>query len=93
MQYSPELIAKLKKAVAKTIQEDRESQLAVVECASKLNTLDQNKLKNILTNIFTRKMEIKYLMEPDLLAGFRIIVGDWNLDMSLLTELQLWTKS
>lgn len=87
MKYNPALIAKLKKAVNKTLSEDREDQLAVVECASPLTSVDKNKMQKIVNR------KIKYILNPNLLAGVKIVVGDRQLDMSLLSELHLWTAN
>ena len=62
--------------------------IAFVESAVELTPEERKQLEKELTVILRHGIEIRYSVQPELLGGFRITVGDWKLDASIANELR-----
>src|SRR3990167_7984690 len=56
--------------------------------AVELTPEERKQLEKELTVILRHGIEIRYSVQPELLGGFRITVGDWKLDASITNELR-----
>ena len=56
-------------------------------CASALDPEQKNLIKARLEDKFNKKIETEEIIQPELLGGFKVIVGDRVLDFSLRTQL------
>ena len=77
----------INESVAKAVAEFTGDEYAQVQSAVLLTPDEKNKITNLLLVIFRRDVTIQYGVNPKLLGGFKISVGDWKLDASLATKI------
>ena len=61
---------------------------AIVHTALPLSSPQTAKLQTTLSHIFSRPIKVKNHLNPQLIAGLRIKVGDKLIDLSLSTKLE-----
>ena len=82
-------INELKASIGEALARDKGEEQAQVVSAVNFYKEEKQKLENLLLKIFKRRMHVTYLTKPAVLGGFRIIVGDWKLDATLLHQLDM----
>ena len=60
---------------------------AVVESAVKLDASEQQKLARILSTMSGHEIRLNVVINPSLIGGIKVIMGDWVMDLTLLSEL------
>ncbi|KKS41146.1 MAG: ATP synthase subunit delta [Candidatus Gottesmanbacteria bacterium GW2011_GWB1_43_11] len=65
---------------------------ADVESAEALLDADKQHLETVLNRILARRITYQYRVKGELLGGFRIQVGDWKLDATLVHQLDTMIK-
>lgn len=78
----------LQMSIEQAIAKAKGEQHAVIESESSLTSQQKEKIDTLLTKILKRKVDTTYKVSPHLLAGFRVRVGDWKLDATLLHQLE-----
>ncbi len=71
----------------------REKMAVVVESAVELSAKETKKIAGFLQNRFQRQVEIETEINPQLLGGVRIRVGDKIIDATVVNNLQLLKQS
>jgi F0F1-type ATP synthase delta subunit len=61
--------------------------VANVESATELTDGEKDKLGAVLTKQFKRELSVNYSVNKRLLGGFRVRIGEWKFDTTLLTQL------
>ncbi len=61
---------------------------ARVETAINLNGMEKERIAGMLAKKYHWKEEIEYLVNPQLLGGIKITIGDKVLDLSVKTKLE-----
>lgn len=87
--FLEELEHSLEEAVAHT----RTVHGAHIDTAVELANEEKHKLEVLIEKIFKRTMNLEYHIQPQLLGGLRISVGDWKLDATLLNQLRQLTRA
>lgn len=62
--------------------------LAVVESAVSLNEIEKKQIEQLISKQFSNQIKSIYHIKPSLLGGFKVRIGDWQLDSTLLYRLQ-----
>ncbi|MBI4058598.1 F0F1 ATP synthase subunit delta [Candidatus Gottesmanbacteria bacterium] len=83
--FAQQLEAAVEDALIKTKGE----KLGVVESAVVLTDEEKRKIQTVLERIIQRKLEIQFATFPKLLGGFKITIGDWKLDATILNQLEM----
>jgi F-type H+-transporting ATPase subunit delta len=78
----------LTKSIDETVQEIEGTAVAFVESATGLTPHEKTRLEQSLTKKFGRELAINYQVNKHLLGGFRVRVGDWKLDTTLVSQLE-----
>lgn len=60
----------------------------IVLSARKMSSLHKEKMQSFIEKHIGKGINIEYRLDPDILAGFIIRVGDKHIDASLRRELQ-----
>lgn len=77
--------------LASTIEESvtaHKEHTATIESATNLSETEMESLKELLKKRLKKDLGFEFRVNPQLLGGFRVSVGDWKLDASLLTRLE-----
>ena len=77
----------------KFVRQRRHKIEAVVESAVELSADEIEKLKGSLKNRFQREIDIKTRLNPQILAGIRVRIGDKIIDATVNNSLQLLKQS
>lgn len=77
----------LEKSVVDAIHLAKGTSHAQVESAVELTPEEKNKLAEFLTNSLHHEVGITYKVDPHLLGGIKIEVGDWKIDGTLVHQL------
>jgi F-type H+-transporting ATPase subunit delta len=78
----PELIFELKKI------SDQQIKKAVVETAIELTPNEKKEFKDLTDKKFGWKGDMEYVVDPDLLGGAKVTVGDQVLDLSVRAKIK-----
>lgn len=65
-----------------------EKRKAIVESAAKLSDSEQSEIEDILTEKWGKFEKIEFVINPELLGGMRVILGDKVLDLSVKHRLE-----
>jgi len=63
--------------------------VAEVESAIDLNETEKLKMEKALAAIFGKSLTVSYQINHVLLGGFKITVGDWKFDATLVQQLDV----
>ncbi|MDO5662607.1 MAG: F0F1 ATP synthase subunit delta [Brachybacterium sp.] len=74
--------------LAELASERRRRLLAVVTSARELSDAQSERLSRILASIYGREVQMNLEVEPDVVGGLRIQVGDDQIDASVLARLE-----
>ena len=88
-QSSEAFVNELELTISDALAKAKGEKLAKIESSVPMNPEEKQKVDNILMNIFKNKINSYYETKPALLGGFKITVGDWKLDASILNQLNL----
>ncbi len=61
---------------------------AYIESAIHLSESEIEQIKKVLKTRFKKDLILEFRVNPHLLGGFRVTVGDWKLDATLLVGLE-----
>lgn len=81
-------VDELQTSIEHAITKAKGEQHAVIESGTQLRTGEKQRLETFLAKVLKRKVNTTYAVKPTLLAGFRVTVGDWKLDGTLLYQLE-----
>lgn len=81
-------INEFRESLASAIEKTHGVSSALIESAVILDDKEQKSLEQVLTEILKKKFKVRYQIKPYLISGFKITVGDWKLDASLITQLE-----
>jgi F0F1-type ATP synthase delta subunit len=73
----------INEGIARAVAEFTGEGIAQVQSAVTLTQDEKNGIQKLLLQIFKRDVIPEYMVNPKLLGGFRVSVGDWKLDASL----------
>jgi len=65
----------------------------IITSAVKLDENTRNKLLNILTNLLKNRIELQEKIDPKIIGGFVLTVGNRQADMSVLRQLKQLNKN
>lgn len=82
------LSEKIGEAVDKT-----RGKTAIVQSAVELTGGERTRIEALIKKILKREIDIYFRISPSLLGGFTITVGDWKLDASLNSQLEILKTS
>jgi F-type H+-transporting ATPase subunit delta len=80
----PKVSELFRKVTARALKE----KTAHVETAVQLNSLQVSRLSKVLEELTGHGVELHMTVNPVLVAGFRITVGDWVVDTSFSGQLE-----
>ena len=84
----PVFIEDLNESIQRAVEKAKSNKVAVVESVSPFTTSEKKRLEDILNIVLKRKVKVNYLIKPSLLGGFRVTVGDWKLDGTVIYHLE-----
>ena len=68
-----------------------ESNARIISAAALLED-EKKKLQSILSQLVNRKLTCHYEIDPNVLGGFKAIIGDWKIDFTLSAQLKVMKK-
>ncbi|OGG08964.1 hypothetical protein A2154_02025 [Candidatus Gottesmanbacteria bacterium RBG_16_43_7] len=83
---------KVKTMLGKVVRESVSADHARVVSAVELTTSEKSLIENLIYKKLKTNLIYEYAVDPDLIGGFRITVGDWIIDTSITTQLELMRK-
>lgn len=83
----------LEQKIHEAVQTSQGENFGNVISSVRLTDTQKNTFKKDLFDIFKREIELEFTVNKDLIAGFKIAVGDWKLDTSLNQQLNNLVKS
>lgn len=86
-------LSELENSVKDALIKTRGEKEARVESAINLNDDEKNKIDKLLEKVLKRRIKTLFNIKPGLLGGFRIRVGDWRLDATLIHQLNVMKKT
>lgn len=86
---SEAFINELELTISDALARAKGEKLAIIESSVPIKLEEKKKIEMILSQIFKNQINTYYETKPALLGGFKITVGDWKLDASLLNQLNL----
>jgi len=66
---------------------------AEVETVAELTDKEKLKFEQILSDIFGKSLSVFYRVNHSLLGGFKVSVGDWKFDATLISQLSSMRKT
>lgn len=78
----------VRKMLSKVTAESDSASHARVESAVDLTAEEKNRVQDIVDKISGIKAGVEYAVVPELMAGFRITIGEWIIDASLANQLE-----
>ena len=81
------MLPKVTAALHKITTSARAEKLARVESAVTLTVKEKSDIRRFLSRLLTHEVEIECSINKDLIAGFRITVGDWVVDTSIASQI------
>lgn len=81
-------IPKVQSFLGKITQSARKEKIAKVESTVALSESEKTGMEKALARILGHEVQLDSVVRPDTLAGFRIQVGDWILDMTMKNQLE-----
>lgn len=84
---SEEFASELATSIEESVMIHKE-RTAIIESATSLSDEEMGNLKEILQKRFKIELVFDFRVNPLLLGGFRVSVGDWKVDASLLASLE-----
>ncbi|MBK5248849.1 MAG: F0F1 ATP synthase subunit delta [Actinomycetales bacterium] len=67
--------------------ERRKRLLAIVTAASPLTQAQQDRLRELLQRVYSREVQVNLALDPDVVGGLRIQIGDDVMDATMLSRL------
>lgn len=86
LKKDPHFSQKLRTNIDDLVSETRQYH-GTAEVAYELDKQEKEMLTRVIEKILRKKLDIYYRVNTSLLGGFRIKVGDWKYDASLLGQL------
>lgn len=87
--FLDDLEHKIGEAVLKT----KGVELATVVSAVEFSDPEKEKFTGELKKILKREVHVNFRTDPKILGGFRVTMGDWKLDGTLLYQLETMKKA
>lgn len=78
---------KVHSILRKMTEQSRRDSVAKVQTSILLDSGEKQTLSNALSQIFNREVSVEVTIVPEIIAGFRLQVGDWVYDTSVHTQL------
>lgn len=82
-------VGELEQTIEQALIKAKAEKEALVESAITLTGSELKQLAQLLSSIFKKNLKLNLKIKPALIAGFRVSVGDWKLDATLLQQLNL----
>lgn len=82
-----DLSNKLTFELKKTAREEEEAARAYIYSVKKIDSEFLISIKNKLERLFNKKITVREIIQPELIGGLKIKVGDWVYDASVRSEL------
>lgn len=84
-----EFIEELHESVSAAINRTRGEKVVEISSAIALTNDEKDKLTEFLKTRFNKDFEFVYHVNPSLIGGFKVKIGDWRLDGSIAHQLEL----
>jgi F0F1-type ATP synthase delta subunit len=84
---SPTASTKVRAMLSRVSEIDKNENKAVVETVIALDTKEQTLFARAVEKMAGHPMDIVWVVHPALLGGFRLTIGDYIMDDSLLNQL------
>ena len=81
-------VDELRNTVTETLAKAKGEKHAHVESAVTLTDREKSELENIITAVLGASVEFNYQTNKRLLGGFKVRIGDWKMDGTLLHQLE-----
>ena len=82
-----DLLPELARLYLRQVKTKQDPNLAHVYTAIPLSRADLTNLEAVLTQVFSRQIQVKNTLKTDLIGGLYIRIGDKVIDLSLKTKL------
>ncbi len=89
---SQEFVEEFHHSLNEAIEKTRGKYTAQIESAVELHDEEKKQITNLLETILKSKLRFQFSVNPRLLAGFKITVGDWKLDASITNQLEFLAR-
>lgn len=87
LDQDPAFAEKLKGSIDDLVFET-ESFRGEIEVAVSVTKDEATQLSNVFEHMLGKKLQLEFRVRPELLGGFRVKIGDWKYDASLLGQLE-----
>ncbi|RJR14642.1 hypothetical protein C4579_04455 [Candidatus Microgenomates bacterium] len=88
-----QFIDELESGLNKAVEKANHTNTIIVESAISLTDEEQAQFEKLIDAMFGRVVDVTYRIEPKILGGFRIKIGDLNVDASLNNKIEQLVES
>jgi F0F1-type ATP synthase delta subunit len=85
---SPTANTKVRAMLSRVTDIDKSENRATVETAVLLDAKEQSLFERVAQKMSGHPVEMIYVVRPELIGGFRLIIGDYIMDDSLINQLE-----
>lgn len=83
-----EFVAELEKSLSTAVAQTRDNKKVRIESAAPLTPEIKTRFEEVVKKVLKNELPISFITRPELIAGFRISIGDWKLDASVVNQLE-----
>lgn len=80
-------IPKVQRLLYKMTIRDKSEKVALLDSAIEMAEPQKQKIQKILESLVEHRLDIEYRIMPELIAGFRVQIGDFVIDTSFSHQL------
>ena len=80
-------LPKVELLLYKMSKRDRQQKIATVEVTSELSEKQRQTIEKVLERLVDHSLEVEFKINPELIAGLRVEIGDFRFDSSLAWQL------
>ena len=81
------LAEEIENGITEAVKRVKNGTVVTVTSAIVFNEAEKNRMERYIGDNFQEKIIVEYHIDPKILGGFRITVGDWYLDGTLLAQI------
>ena len=90
---SQSVLPKVQSLLHKVTSATRKEKIAMVQSSVALTVNERQKLQKILNRILGHEVILECTVQPTLIGGLRIQIGDWVVDTSMKEQLEAMGRS
>jgi F0F1-type ATP synthase delta subunit len=81
-------VPKVQRLLTRVTAQARKEKVAFVETGIALNNIEKKSLETMLAKMLDHEISVENTVNPEVVGGMKIQVGDWVVDTTLASQLQ-----